>query len=151
METDELLQLLCNTFGDVFHGVFARDEFHRVYNYLQHQNHRPAAFIVNTDDRSRPGEHWVAYYITHSGVVECFDSFGHDPRMYGLPKANIFNSVQVQAFTSVHCGLFATYFLLARAHNIPMHEIVRQFSLSPALLMRNDCLVAQYIMRMLKQ
>jgi hypothetical protein len=38
---------------DIFLDAFARDELPKAPPY-------PSCFIINTDPRSRPGEHWLA-------------------------------------------------------------------------------------------
>jgi hypothetical protein len=46
-----------------FLGVFARDELPIIKNF-------PACFVVNTDVRSRPGQHWLAFYFDQR--EQCF-------------------------------------------------------------------------------
>lgn len=42
----------------------------------------PCGFILNTDPQNRPGNHWVAVYITSPGKGEFFYSLGRNPTFY---------------------------------------------------------------------
>ena len=53
-----------------FRGVFACDQLPKQYMP------RPSALVINTDPADKPGQHWVAIYITRDGVGEYFDSYG---------------------------------------------------------------------------
>ena len=44
--------------------------------------YRPRIYIVNTDPRSKPGQHWTAFYFPRRGPAEFFDSLGHSPDHY---------------------------------------------------------------------
>src|SRR6266404_1453282 len=59
----------------VFDGVFASDK-------LQKPQQFPCCSIVNTDDSSRQGEHWVAFNMPEPTTVEYFDSYGFTPYIY---------------------------------------------------------------------
>ncbi len=66
------------TTKDVVAGVYAADAIPPVFSKL------PATRIINTDPRSRPGEHWIALYQEVPDVIEFFDSFGKDPSYHKL-------------------------------------------------------------------
>ena len=53
--------------------VLAADQLPRIIRFF------PCRFIVNTDISSRPGRHWVAFFIRDDNVVEFFDSNGQQP------------------------------------------------------------------------
>ena len=42
----------------------------------------PGAYIVNTDPRNLPGQHWIALYVSANGTIEVFDPLGYHPRRY---------------------------------------------------------------------
>lgn len=160
METDELLDILHKDCQCAFHGVFPRDTFRSAYRRLyEAAKVSSVSAIVNTADSNHPGEHWVAYYFSGGGSsaaapvsVEFFDSYGQNPfHTYKLPPANKYNVVQVQALSSVHCGLFAAYYLLARTHKLlSMGQIVEQFYRQGDLL-HNDCIVSTLLAQLVSR
>ena len=56
-----------------FVGVFASDRLPTLAN-----RHGTVKLIVNLDDSSLPGSHWVAIY-RRGGKAYYFDTFGHEP------------------------------------------------------------------------
>jgi hypothetical protein len=40
----------------------------------------PAAFIINTHPKNKPGEHWIAVYFYANLKAVYFDSYGFPPR-----------------------------------------------------------------------
>ena len=63
-----------------FRGVFMKDQ-------LPHQPNSVETGIINLDNSTGPGTHWVAYAIDPRGIVY-FDSYGLAPtkRVYALYK-----------------------------------------------------------------
>jgi len=43
---------------------------------------RPKMYIVDTQERYRPGKHWLVLYLPKVGPSEFFDSAGHGHRYY---------------------------------------------------------------------
>jgi len=62
-----------------FLGVFARDEIPKNINY-------PACFVMNTENRNKPGQHWLALHYDNKGKCYFFDSFGNPPKYHNLQK-----------------------------------------------------------------
>src|SRR5882757_6820875 len=93
-----------------FCGTYARD---RIPNMIP----KNTGIVVNTDDSSKPGEHWVA--IFNYDVAIYFDSFGlppmHKEIIDFLDKISPFgwfhNSVTFQGLKSNTCGMYCVYFL----------------------------------------
>src|SRR5258708_1586150 len=74
LNTHDLRALMA---GDLeFVGVFASDRLPSLHNKQD-----TIKLIVNLDDSSLPGSHWVAIY-RRGGNAYYFDTFGHEP-----PKA----------------------------------------------------------------
>ena len=95
-------------------GVFARDELPNVK-----KERRPFALILNTDPRSKPGQHWLALYGPKDGPIELFDSFGLHPRSYGLAHLSLtFSCIQLQSSFSAVCGHYCIYFLYIRSNSV---------------------------------
>ena len=49
----------------VFQGVFSADTLPR----------RPRLLVCNTDESTKPGQHWIAIHVDTDGRGEYFDSF----------------------------------------------------------------------------
>src|SRR6188768_1478191 len=79
----------------------------------------PCSMVVNFDDSSKPGTHWVAIYAPNSLEASYFDSFGGGESKIGpiieyLNKN--FNLVKnrtkvVQSPLSTVCGYYAIFFI----------------------------------------
>ena len=50
-----------------FNGVYSRDNLPKI---------KDGAYIINLDEYSDIGTHWVALYVHNNNVVNYFDSFG---------------------------------------------------------------------------
>ena len=88
-----------------FNGVYSRDNISKI---------KDGAYVINPDEYSDIGTHWVALYIQNN--VTYFDSFGveHIPKeirafIYNKNiKTNIF---RIQAYDSIMCGYFCIGFI----------------------------------------
>ena len=95
----------------------------------------PSAYVINTDSSTGSGEHWLAVYYDKEGQCGFFDSYGMEPRFYGLEKYLnntshnwIFNNIQLQSLTSITCGYYCIYFIQMMCRDFSMTEIVEHFS-----------------------
>ena len=52
---------------------------------------------MNTENRNKPGQHWLALHCDNKGKCNFFDSFGNPPKYY--------NKKGVQGF-SEFCGFY---------------------------------------------
>ena len=127
-----------------FVGVLALDQLGaRVDSY-------PAAYIINTDKSTAPGEHWVALYFESEDVADYFDSYGLHPfgAIYDFAKANAtdvyYNKKMIQSFTSKWCGAYCLYFLHFRVRGCAMSSIVSHFSATKRY--DNDALVESVLL-----
>ena len=110
-------------------GVFPADRLPKgLSNY-------PCGFIANTDDSARPGQHWVAFYLSNPGRMEFFDSYGRDPEFYGSNfmkwingRTVNFNTRRIQGDYSNVCGLYCLFYLRQRLLGRSMDAIVGSFS-----------------------
>ena len=112
-----------------FRGVFACDQLPKQCIP------RPSALIINTDPADKPGQHWVAIYITRDGVGEYFDSYGQLPTLPQIQhflrkntKYSIFNRRHLQGAFSTVCGQYVIFFLLHRCRGLSMDKIIKLFS-----------------------
>ena len=96
-----------------FNGVYSRD------NLLERSSTEinDGAFVINLDEYSDFGTHWVALYISGHNDVIYFDSFGveHIPKeikTFISRKKNIKTNIfRIQAYDSIMCGYFCIRFI----------------------------------------
>ena len=83
-----------------FNGVYSRDNLPKI---------KDGAYVINLDEYSDIGTHWVALYV-HNDDVIYFDSFSaeHIPKEI---KAFINNVFRIQAYDSIMCGYFCIGFI----------------------------------------
>jgi hypothetical protein len=125
--------------------VFALDELPNVVVP------RPSVIVINTDPSTKPGQHWVAVYITREGVAEYFDSYGKPVYLseikWFLKKngdAVRSNNQSIQGTLSTVCGQYCIFFLLHRCRGLSMTKIVHLFSNDKT---DNDIIVNDFVRR----
>ena len=88
-------------------GVYSRDNIQKI---------KDEAYIINLDESSDIGTHWVASYVQNNDVIY-FDSFRveHIPKAFrtfisnkNIKKKNIY---RIQAYDSIMCGYFCIGFI----------------------------------------
>jgi hypothetical protein len=119
-----------------FAGVFSRNDLPKtIYN---------KNYIINMDDRSGFGTHWVAVINTGSRCIY-FDSFGVYPPeevllfMRSSGKENIMNEYRVQDVGSLMCGYFCIYFIDSINNGKDFCDVLLEFD--PQDYSMNDILV----------
>ena len=91
-----------------FNGVYSRD------NLLK--KIKDGAYIINLDEYSEIGTHWVALYVQNNDVIY-FDSFGvgHIPKeiktFIDRSLSITTNIFRIQAYDSIMCGYFCIGFI----------------------------------------
>ena len=104
----------------VYGGVFARDKL------PVKPPTKETSYIVNTHPSSKPGQHWVAFFITED-TVYFFDSYGIPPvgfeRVIKWRKNYVYNRKRLQGIGRM-CGHYCLYFILA----MQTHHTFRIFS-----------------------
>jgi len=110
-----------------FLGVFARDELPYIKRY-------PSCFVFNTDERSEPGQHWLAVYYDENRNAEFFDSLAFHPSHYSLVKylnhtsTNWTNSnKRIQGYQSHLCGVYCVFFLYQRCRGMNIKDFEKLF------------------------
>ena len=106
-----------------FNGVFSRDNLQKI---------KDEAYIINLDEYSDIGTHWVALYVQNNDVTY-FDSFGveHIPKEIRTfignknIKTNIF---RIQAYDSIMCGYFCIGFIDFMLAGKTLIEFINLFS-----------------------
>jgi hypothetical protein len=123
-----------------FLGVFARDEIPKFINY-------PACFVMNTENRNKPGQHWLALHYDKKGRCYFFDSYGNQPKHHNLQnyiektsKSWTYNKRRLQGF-SEYCGFYCLLFLLFKTRDQPQ-QYFKKFTLD---YIKNDKLIENEI------
>ena len=122
-----------------FRGVFAADELPDLDTF-------PSGFVANTDPRTEPGTHWVAFYFPSRDKGEFFDSYGYPPEYYGeaftVYDVETINSHKLRSSWSEVCGHYCIFYLYYRSRRHSMSKIVNMFSSNTTI---NDCKVSCYV------
>ena len=120
-----MLQSLVAREGVSALGVFPADQVPAIDRAMH------CCFILNTDPRGLPGEHWLAFFYNHYvDKLEYFDSYGMGLEAYG----DVYDSLHSRGLTamctpansigclqsdvSLVCGHYCIAFLHWRAKNI---------------------------------
>ena len=114
-----------------FNGVYSRDNLPKI---------KDGAYVINLDEYSDIGTHWVALYV-HNDDVTYFDSFGveHIPKEIKTfinnknIKTNIF---RMQAYDSIMCRYFCIGFIDFMLAGKTLTEFTNLFPLND--LKKND-------------
>ena len=126
----ERLLLFDERTKDQFGGALASDEFEERFDAS------PARlFVVNTQDSSKKGEHWLGVYKTsHRSFL--FDMYGLPAQLF--PKITkciisrgdgntplVVSDVQLQSLTSTVCGDYCVLFCLAMSRGVSFESFLR--------------------------
>jgi hypothetical protein len=95
----------------------------------------PACLIVNTHPSSKPGEHWVAFFMDSKKRLEYFDSYGRDvaPNSYFEKFADVFetksfNKMRLQGPFSAVCGYYCLSYIFYRCLGYSLNQFLSLFS-----------------------
>ena len=89
-----------------FNGVYSRDNLSKI---------KDGAYVINLDEYSDIGTHWVALWVNNNNVTY-FDSFGveHIPKeiIKFMENRNIKTNIfRLQAYDSIMCGYVCIGFI----------------------------------------
>lgn len=106
------------------------------------------AIIVNTDESTKPGSHWLAFHMDGRKKLEFFDSYGNSPDFYGLNVYDLFdisdvcwNCVTFQSLTSNVCGAYCIYYIYKRCQKMSMVSILKKLNVTE----KNDFRMYQFV------
>ena len=126
-------------------GIFSADELPTMVF--------PGAYIVNTDESSQKGMHWLAFFTTN-GTVECFDSFGKNPGLYSLhikkwieDTYKVLHCEELQSRDTTVCGQYCMYFLLLRSYGFSYEDVMSSLTRKAEI---NDQFVCRFINKFFK-
>ena len=120
--------------------------FNGVYSRVNLPKIKDGAYVVNLDEYSNVGTHWVALYV-HNDDATYFDSFAveHIPKeiktfdKHKNIKTNIF---RIQAYNSIMCGYFYIGFIDFILAGKKLTDYTNLFS--PYDFKKNDNIILSY-------
>lgn len=106
-----------------YKGVFCSDEI----PVLRERS----AIVINTDDSTKPGSHWIAVFVENKDTIEMFDSFGRSPHAFGENissftsnyKYVLHNDIWFQHPDSIVCGVYCIYYIWMKSRGIALFQI----------------------------
>ena len=121
-----------------FNGVYSRDNLFKI---------KDGAYIINLDDYSDIGTHWVVLYVQNNNSVTYFDSFWieHIPKEikeFVKNKNIITNIFRIQAYDSKMRGYFCISFIDFTLAGKTLTEYTNLFSTNN--LKKNDIMILNY-------
>ena len=141
MNTQQISSALKNI--KEFLGVYPSDK-------LPKSIQPPVGLIANTDPQSKPGKHWVAFFIDHDRNGEYFDSYGQQPVVKSFQtflnkntSEFLCNNQRIQGPLSSVCGQYCIFYIIHRVKDIAMQKIVNVFDSQD--LVDNDNTVTEFI------
>ena len=106
-----------------FRGVFSRDN-------LPKRIRKEGCEIINLDDFSGPGTHWVCWRNMDEDVCEYFESFGLsmpaevEEYLIKSGKSLFYSPDEIQERLSVLCGYTCLYYLFERQNGKSIFEVL---------------------------
>ena len=121
-----------------FNGVYSRGNLPKV---------KDGAYIINLDEYSDIGTHWVALYVQNNISVTYFDFLGveHIPKEikeFAKNKNTTTNIFRIQAYNSIMCGYFCIGFINFMLAGKTLTEYTNFFF--PAYFKKNDNIILNY-------
>ena len=122
-----------------FNGVCSRDNLPKI---------KDGAYVINLDEYTDIGTHWVALYV-HNNNVTYFGSFGveHIPKEVKAfidRSLSITNIFRIQAYDQIMCGYFCIGFIDFMLAGKSLTEFTNLFS--PNNFKKNDGVILNYFM-----
>ena len=123
-----------------FNGVYSRDNLPKI---------KDGAYVINLDESSDIGTHWVALYVQNNNVINNFNSFGveHVPKEikeFVKNKDMATNIFRIQAYDPIMCGYVCIGFIDFMLPGKTLTEFTILFS--PNNFEENDDIILNYFM-----
>ena len=132
-----------------------KPRFNGIYSRHNIPEKTDGAYIINLDEDSDIGTHWVALYVRGGGlkdeqnnVVTYFDSFGVEhiskeiKELIDSSLSITTNIFRIQAFDSIMCGYFCIGFIDFMLAGKTLTEFTNLFS--PNNFKKNDDIILNY-------
>ena len=134
-----------NYVKDIFMGVYSIDTLPKYVKAY------PCCYIINTDESTGSGKHWVCAYFNSNMKAEFFCSFGNNPQFYdnrliSFIERNcdswISNVKRLQCSMSTVCGQFCIFFAVCKALHVTMTQFCNIFNNNCHI---NDQIVNEFV------
>ena len=137
--------------ANIFRGVYSSNNLPSLHKSQRY----PIAFIANTHENYKPGEHWVAFFLkSPKAIPEYFDSYGLPPFKKGFltflkqQRRDFkyrYNNKMLQSLFSDFCGQHSIYYVFQKSKGRTLNQIVHDFTDNNVL---NDLFVKRFVERM---
>ena len=122
-----------------FNGVYSRDNLPII---------KDGAYVINLDEDSDIGTHWIALYVQNNDATY-FDRIGvehiaKDIRTFISTKNIKTNTFRIQAYDSIMCGYFCIRFIDFVLAGKTLTKFLNLFS--PNNFKKNDDIILYYFM-----
>ena len=123
-----------------FNGVYSRDNLPKL---------KDGAYVINLDEYSHIGTHWLALYVRNNDITY-FDSFGveHIPKeiktFIGRPSSIKTNIFRIKAYDPTMCGYFCIGFIDFMLAGKTLTKFTNLFP--PNNFKKNDNTILNYFM-----
>ena len=128
----------------IFGGVFPLD-------MLPEQLKSGMCYVVNTDPKNLPGEHWLLLSCMESTVSHYFDSFGRPPTHVNIIRSMLSQSekilymdVSIQSEITSTCAYHCLFILFLLGRGYRMLDIILRFYDFENYI-KNDVMVTEVI------
>lgn len=148
LKTSELNSILRNHphTNRFFLGTFPCDRIPRKPRPL-------TCFISNTDPHNKPGEHWVAFWVSRKGNTFYFDSFGLPPivikHVSFCQRSSDgrwdYNRQQLQSLSTTTCGAHCVRFLIETCRRMDPYVALSVIATTTAPIPLTDKTVVSYM------
>ena len=115
-----------------FNGVYSRDNLS--------VNIKDGAYIINLDESSDIGTHWVALYVINNDVIH----FNKEIKTFTSNKNIRKNIFRIEAYDSIMCGYFWIRFINFMLEGKTLTDFTNLFSQNN--FKRNDDITLNYFM-----
>ena len=121
-----------------FNGVYSRDNLTKI---------KDGAYIINFDEYSDIGTHWIALHV-HNDDVTYFNCFGvehilKEIKTFDNDKSIKTNIFRIQAYDSIMCGYFCIRLIDLMHAEKTLTEFTNLFS--PRNFKKNDNIILKYL------
>ena len=141
----DLLQWIKQLGIKYFRGIYSRDN-------LTQKIHKLETGIINLDDSTGRGSHWICYRNVDKQYCEYFDPFGlimpNEIKNYlkTSGKKMVYSSDEIQERDSVLCGYWCLYYLLERQKGKSLLDVIHNPKFSFTNQMINHQFLINYFM-----
>ena len=135
MKQDEMI-------SKIFRGVYPID-------LIPNDLPRPSIIVVNQDNSTGMGTHWIVLHYKEDNMTEHFDSVGKKPMKYiynlliSKNMSYMYNNKRVQNYGTNTCALFCLFYSFFSCRKVSFQHIMTMFSDN---LLANESIVIKFFL-----